>query len=76
MARAGFKVKDVMHVFRRTWAANMVRQGVPRPHVQGMAGWATPAMMAAYVANMQGESEAIEAVKDFKPWGKAKRIGK
>ena len=69
MERAGVQVKDVCHIFRRTWAAGAVRQGIPRPWVQGVAGWSTPTMMDHYVEAMQGESEAIEAFKDFSPWG-------
>jgi integrase len=69
MARAEVKVKDRMHVFRRTWAANAVRQGVPRPYVQSLAGWSTPTMMDEYTAAMQGEEAAIEALRDFDPWG-------
>ncbi len=68
MARAEVKVKDRMHIFRRTWAANAVRQGVPRPYVQSLAGWSTPTMMDEYTAAMQGEEAAIEALRDFDPW--------
>ncbi len=69
MQRAKVDVKDAMHVFRRAWAASAVRQGIPRPYVQGIAGWSTPTMMDHYVAAMQLEEGAIEAFREFKPFG-------
>ena len=45
MQRAGVEVKDAVHVWRRSWAANAVRSGIPRPYVQAIAGWSTPTMM-------------------------------
>ena len=50
--RAGLKgqVVDVCHIFRRTLAANAVRQGVKRPHIMGVMGWSTEAMIAHYTS--------------------------
>lgn len=67
--RAGIEVKDVCHIFRRTWAANSVRQGIPRPYTQAVAGWSTPAMLDRYTAAMEAEEGAIEAFRDFDPFG-------
>ncbi len=69
--KAGLKgqVKDVCHIFRRTFAANAVRQGIPRPHIQGVAGWSTPHMLDHYIAAMEAEDGAIEAFREFKPFG-------
>ena len=69
--RAGLRgeIKDVCHIFRRTFAAHAVRQGIPRPYIQAIAGWSTPHMLDHYTAAMEAEEGAIEAFKGFKPFG-------
>lgn len=62
-------VKDAMHSFRRTWAAQAVRQGIPRPYVMAVAGWSTPDMMDHYTAQMMQEAGAVKAFEHFKPLG-------
>ena len=69
LERAGIKVEDRTHVFRRTWAANAIRQGIPRPYVQAGGGWASPHMLDHYTAAMQEEEGAVEAFRDFDPTG-------
>lgn len=68
LKRAGVVVKDNAHAFRRTWAANAIRQGIPRPYVGEEGGWATLTMVDRYTEAMQGEDEAREAFRDFDPW--------
>ena len=68
--RAGFALKDACHIFRRTFAANAVKQKIPRQYVQAVAGWSTPHMLDDYVAAMEAEEEAIDAFREFKPFGK------
>ena len=68
--RAAVTLQDTCHIFRRTFAADAVRQNIPRPYVQAVAGWSTPQMLEFYVAAMEGEEEAIDAFKEFKPFGK------
>ena len=68
--RSKVDLKDTCHIFRRTFAANAVKQSIPRPYVQAIAGWSTPQMLDLYVAAMEGEEEAIDAFKEFKPFGK------
>ncbi len=68
--RAEEVLKDTCHIFRRTFAANAVKQKIPRPYVQAIAGWSTPQMLDHYVAAMEAEEEAIDAFKEFKPFGK------
>ena len=68
--RAELDLQDTCHIFRRTFAANAVRQNIPRPYVQAVAGWSTPQMLDHYVAAMEAEQEAIEAFREFKPFGK------
>ena len=63
------EIKDVCHIFRRTFAAHAVRQGIPRPYIQAIAGWSTPVMLDHYVAAMEAEEGAIEAFRGFKPFG-------
>lgn len=36
--RAEITLPDRCHIFRRTWAVQTVRQGIPRPYTQVMAG--------------------------------------
>ena len=70
--RAGLEdeVRDTFHIFRRTWAAMAVRQGVPRLHVQAIAGWNSTAMLDRYTAEMAAEEGAVEEFKQkFKPFG-------
>ena len=68
--RVELDLQDTCHIFRRTFAANAVRQNIPRPYVQAVAGWSTPQMLDHYVAAMEAEQEAIEAFREFKPFGK------
>ena len=67
--RAGVPVKDTFHIFRRTFAANAVRQGIPRQYTQAIAGWSTSQMLDRYTAAMEAEEGAIEAFRRFKPFG-------
>ena len=62
------QVPDVCHIFRRTWAANAVRQGIPRPYIMAVAGWSTPDMLDRYTQEMQMESGAVEAFSTFDPF--------
>ena len=69
--RAGLKgeIKDVCHIFRRTFAAHAVRQGIPRPYIQAIAGWSTPHMLDHYTAAMEMEEGAVEAFRGFRAFG-------
>lgn len=67
--RAAIPVKDAMHIFRRTFAAHAVRQGVPRQYTQAIAGWSTSQMLDRYTAAMEAEEGAMEAFRGFKPSG-------
>ena len=67
--RAGVTLQDTCHIFRRTFAANAVRQKIPRPFVKAVAGWSTMQMLDLYVEAMEAEEEAIEAFREFKPFG-------
>lgn len=70
--RAGLKgqLPDVCHIFRRTLAANAIRQGVKNPHIRGMLDWNSDAMITHYTAYMELESEAIEEFKRIDPFGR------
>ena len=72
LVRAGIRdeIQDGFHIFRRTWAANAVEQGVPRPYVQG-GGWSSPFMLDHYVQAMQEEGDkTIEKFREIDPVGK------
>ena len=64
----GATLKDTCHIFRRTFAANAVRQKIPRPFVKAVAGWSTMQMLDLYVEAMEAEEETIEAFREFKPF--------
>ncbi len=66
--RAEVHLQDTCHIFRRTFAANAVKQSIPQPYVMAIAGWSSPKMLEQYVAAMEGEEEAIEAFREFKPF--------
>ena len=68
--RAEIELKDACHIFRRTFAANAVKQRIPRQYVLAIAGWSTPQMLDLYEAAMEAEEEAIDAFREFKPFGK------
>ncbi len=68
--RAKVSLQDTCHIFRRTFAAQAVRQSIPRPYVQAVAGWSTPKMLDHYVTAMEAEEGAIESFREFKPFGK------
>ena len=67
-ARAEIELKDACHIFRRAFAANAVKQSIPRPYVLAIAGWPTPQMLDHHAVAMEAEEEAIEAVKESKPF--------
>ena len=46
-----------------------LRQGFPRLGIQAAVGWFTPHMLDLYTAGMEAEDGAIEAFRDFKPFG-------
>ena len=61
--------EDPLHIFRRTFAANAVRQGIPRQYTQAIAGWSNSQMLDRYTAAMEAEEGVIEAFRQFKPFG-------
>ncbi len=66
--KAGVKTNDPAHIFRRTWAANSVRQNIPRQYTQIVGGWESPEMIDKYVAAMGlEEEEARDAYRGFNP---------
>lgn len=67
--KAGVQIPDVCHSLRRTFAANAVRQHIPRPFVEAIAGWATGSpMLSRYVAAMEAEDGALLAFEEFTPF--------
>ncbi len=77
MVRAGIRgeVKDTFHVFRRTWAANAERRGIPRQYILSVGGWEDVQMLDKYTRAMREEEEAVEAFKDFDPLDSSKHMG-
>ncbi len=63
------QVKDACHVWRRTFAQESVRSRIERPYATYVGGWTTPAMLDYYTAGMSEERAAVEAYRDFKPFG-------
>ena len=69
LKRAGLTMPDACHIFRRSWAANSVRQTVPRPYLEATGRWDSPSMVDRYVKAMEmEEGPAIEALKEFDPF--------
>lgn len=68
--RAGVRYKDVMHIFRRTWAAESSRQQVPTQFILGQAGWESPAMLDRYTRALRDEEDASTAYTSFKPFSR------
>ena len=60
--RADIHVKDICHIFRRTWAMRQLKAGVPIRYVQIIGGWENLSTMETYVRAMQTE----EALDDSK----------
>lgn len=58
--RAGVKVKDVCHIFRRSWAYRNIKNGVPTKFVQLVGGWESVTTLERYVEAMDSE-EALGA---------------
>ena len=70
---AGIKdgVKDVCHIFRRTFIAWAEKDKIPREYTMAVVGHRTEAMISHYAAAMrEEEAEALEAFRDFQPFGK------
>jgi site-specific recombinase XerD len=53
--RAEVKVKDLHHVFRRTWAYRNLKAGVPLKFVQLVGGWESVSVLEQYVRRMDSE---------------------
>lgn len=66
--RAGIQVKDVLHIFRRTWAAQAERAGIPSQYILATAGWEDRQMLDHYTREMRQEN-AVAAFKGFSPFG-------
>jgi len=60
--RSGIKkdIKDLHHIFRRTWAMRQLRAGVPIKYVQLVGGWESVTTLERYVKAMDSE-EALGA---------------
>lgn len=50
--RAGFKVRDLHHVFRRSWAWRNLKSGMSPKFVQLIGGWESMTMLELYVKKM------------------------
>lgn len=60
--RAGLRVKDVCHIFRRTWARRKIEEGIPQKYIMLTGGWEDPDTMDKYVRAMDSE-EALRAMQ-------------
>ncbi len=58
--RAGLDIKDMHHIFRRTWAMRNLKAGVPQKYVQLIGGWESVVTLEQYVRAMESE-DALEA---------------
>jgi len=60
--RAGLQgeIKDLHHIFRRSWAMRNLKAGVPIKYVQLIGGWESVTTLEQYVRAMESE-DALEA---------------
>lgn len=61
-ADAGIKVKDVCHIFRRTWAWESIKAGVNLEFVRIVGGWESLETLQVYVRAISVE-QALEGIK-------------
>jgi site-specific recombinase XerD len=59
--RAGFKVKDRCHVFRRSWVCRRIRQGANLQDLKLAGGWESLSTLEIYAASIENE-EAVDAL--------------
>jgi len=57
---AGLDIKDMHHIFRRSWAMRNLKAGVPIKYVQLIGGWESVTTLEQYVRAMESE-DALEA---------------
>jgi site-specific recombinase XerD len=58
--RAGIRVKDVHHIFRRSWAWRNLKTGMSPKFVQLIGGWESMSMLELYVKKMTSQ-DALKA---------------
>ena len=60
--RAGLQgqIRDLHHIFRRTWAMRQVRSGIPLKYVQLIGGWESVTTLEGYIRAMDTD-EALKA---------------
>jgi len=54
--RAGLKLKDRCHIFRRSWAWEQIRAGVPEKYILLVGGWESRAMLDRYIGAATSEN--------------------
>lgn len=62
--RADVHVKDVCHVFRRTWAWERIKEGISLKYVMLIGGWATIDVLLNYVAAIETD-EALKKIMEL-----------
>ena len=53
--RADIHIKDICHIFRRTWAMRQLKAGVPIKFVQLVGGWSSISVLEGYVRAMESD---------------------
>lgn len=53
--RTGIKIKDLHHIFRRTWAYRNLKNGTPIKFVQLCGGWESVTTLEGYIKAMNSE---------------------
>lgn len=67
--RAGLrgKLQDAVHIFRRTWAVNALRQGMGLKFVQVIGGWESVQVLEGYVRALEADDALITLSKTTIP---------
>ncbi|MGD8228067.1 MAG: tyrosine-type recombinase/integrase [Desulfobacteraceae bacterium] len=60
--RAGVKIKDEFHIFRRTWAMRKIQEGVPLKYIMLVGGWEDTSTLDRYVWAADSEM-ALDAMQ-------------
>ena len=63
--RAGLhgEIRDMHHIFRRSWAWRLIKNGVSLEYIKIAGGWRTLTVLLSYVEAIEAE-EALAAIRD------------
>ncbi len=66
--RAGVEIRDVCHAWRRFFAVESAKAGIPAQYIMQEAGWSSEAMLTRYTRSMAEAEAAAEAYRERRPF--------